>query len=43
MGCGKESRPGNCNTPGWALRNSDTIDYDTSLKEKSYKTVTNIS
>jgi hypothetical protein len=29
MGCGKESRPGNCNTPGWALRNSDTIDYDT--------------
>ncbi len=29
MGCGKESRPGSCITPGWALRNSDTIDYDT--------------
>jgi hypothetical protein len=28
MGCGKETRPEKCNTPGWKLRNYDTIDND---------------
>jgi len=28
MGCGKESKPNKCDTPGWKLRDSDTIDND---------------
>ena len=28
MGCGKESKPNNCDTPGWKIRNSDSIEND---------------
>jgi hypothetical protein len=28
MGCGKESMTGNCDTPGWKVRTTDTIDND---------------
>jgi hypothetical protein len=28
MGCGKESKPNKCVTPGWKLWDSDTIDND---------------
>jgi hypothetical protein len=28
MGCGKESKPNNCDTPGWKIRDSDSIEND---------------
>ena len=28
MGCGKESKPNKCDTPGWKLRDAGSIDND---------------